>query len=520
MTQRNLSADLELDRARQMVKQGQTEQAKQLYGQIIARYPQNKKARKALKELQEKGKSQLSREDFERVMRLAGSGKLEAARADASQLLRAYPGQPALHNLLGVILQRQEQYEKAVVQFRQALEIQPDFTDALNNLGAACKQLGQMEQAEACYRHLVAATPQDADAWFNLGNVLRARRNFTDAVKAYQQSLQLKPFSADPYYNMGNTFIDLGEAEQAIECYQRAINIRKDFKQAQMRLGNAFASLGRPVPAAECYHEVLQAHPDEVEALLGLANAQLTLGSHLSAKESYARALELDPGNQQARHQLDSLQGRRTARAPEAYVRKVFDNYAAGFEQHLTGGLGYAAPANMRELAASLDMGDASGGRSIDLGCGTGLGGLAFQDLAGELIGVDLSSRMLREAEKKGVYRELIEGDIIKVLGAQEASFNLFLCFDTLVYIGDLAPLFKAVAKRAAPGSRFLCTTEHLQGDGDYKLQTSARYAHSQAYVAACAEQAGLKVLHFSETPLRKESGNWLSGGMYCLGPQ
>jgi len=516
MTQRSFSADQSLAQAKALANQGQVEAAKRLYGQILAQFPQHKKARKELRALQERADSRLSREDFERVMRLVSSGKLDAAESDASSLARKHPGQPALHNLLGVILTRRSKLTSAVEHFRKALALQPDFVDALNNLGAAYAKLGHAAEAERCYKSLLHASTRDPDTWYNLGNAQRNLKKFEDAAASYRQSLQLRPLSPEAHLNLGKTYLDLGDPQRAIGSFQDALGIKDSFLPARQQLASAYFNQGKVSRAGDCYKQILKVRPDDTQALLGLANCQRSLGVFTAAAETYSRVLELNPGSATARHHLDAIQHRRSDRAPEDYVRSVFNAYAPGFEQHLTGALGYNSPSILRALGDTLDMGTAIGGAAVDLGCGTGLAGVAFRDQADSLLGIDLSPGMLREADKKRVYDRLLEGDIVKTLHAQSDPFNLLLCCDTLVYIGKLEPLFAAVSDASAPGARFLFTTEHLD-QGDFELLQTGRYAHSQAYIEACAAKAGLELLHFEESQPRKEQGDWLNGGLYCL---
>ncbi|WP_116368361.1 tetratricopeptide repeat protein [Parahaliea mediterranea] len=516
MSQRSLSADQQMAEARSLASKGQVEAAKRIYHQILAQQPGNKKARKALKALQSQPGGPLTQDDFQRVTHLMGRGKLEAARAEASQLVRHHPEQPALHNLLGVIHTRMNRLEASVEDYRRALRLQPDFTDAINNLGATYNKLERYEDAARCYQTVLASNPRDPDCWYNLGNSQRGMKAHRDAVKSYQTSLKLRPLSAEAYHNLGNTYVDLGDAENAIACYESALGIREDFHAARRGLASTYFSQGRIGQAGTCYQRILKDLPNDVTSLRGLANVQANSGLHTAAAETFSRVLALSPGDINARHHLDALQRRRSERAPEAYVRSVFNAYAVGFEEHLGTTLGYAAPAKLRALYDELNPEGGKQSIGLDMGCGTGLVGAAFSDVVERFTGIDLAPQMLQEAEKKGVYHQLIEGDLLTTLPTLDAPANLILCADTLVYLGRLDKLFGTVAKAAAPGAQFLFTTEHLM-EGDYELLPSARYAHSREYVEDCAKGAGLALKHFEITPLRKERGEWLDGGFYCL---
>ena len=85
---------------------------------------------------------------------------------------------------------------------------------------------------------------------------------------------------------------------------------------------------------------------------------------------------------------------------------------------------------------------------ALDLGCGTGLAGVAFRDCVERLEGIDLSPGMVAEARAKGIYDALHVGEVVAHLkAATDRQFDLILAADVLVYVGDLAPLFLEVAR-------------------------------------------------------------------------
>ena len=88
--------------------------------------------------------------------------------------------------------------------------------------------------------------------------------------------------------------------------------------------------------------------------------------------------------------------------------------------------------------------------RILDLGCGTGLAGERFKDLAqgGRLDGVDISPRMIEQARKRHIYDELLVGNFETILAAPGPSYDLILSADAMVYLGRLGPTLAVVAHR------------------------------------------------------------------------
>ena len=98
--------------------------------------------------------------------------------------------------------------------------------------------------------------------------------------------------------------------------------------------------------------------------------------------------------------------------------------------------------------------------RVLDLGCGTGLAGAAFRSRAAYLSGVDLSPAMIEKARARDIYDALAVGDLETALAQEGPAFDLILAADTLVYLGDLAPVFGVIATHLSPDGYFLFTAE------------------------------------------------------------
>jgi predicted TPR repeat methyltransferase len=197
------------------------------------------------------------------------------------------------------------------------------------------------------------------------------------------------------------------------------------------------------------------------------------------------------------------------------YVTALFDQYAPKFEAALVDDLGYRGPALL--LAAVLGARAALGlppafARVIDLGCGTGLAARAFASVAGDIVGIDLSPRMIERARLTGLYAELDVAEIVEGLARRpDASADLILAADVMVYVHDMAPLLAEVVRVLAPGGLFAFTLESHAGEG-VVLGEGLRYAYSAAGARALIEGAGLMLERLEPASSRTESGAQVPG--------
>jgi predicted TPR repeat methyltransferase len=198
-----------------------------------------------------------------------------------------------------------------------------------------------------------------------------------------------------------------------------------------------------------------------------------------------------------------------------SYVKTLFDQYAPKFDAALLDDLGYRGPALLLAavLAACAEADRRPAfGRVIDLGCGTGLAARAFAGIAGDIIGIDLSPRMIERARATGLYAEVEVAEIVEGLARQpDASADLILAADVMVYVHDMAPLLAEVARVLAPGGLFAFTLESHPGEG-VVLGEGLRYAYGAASARMLIEAAGLTLERLEPASSRTESGAQVPG--------
>jgi predicted TPR repeat methyltransferase len=274
------------------------------------------------------------------------------------------------------------------------------------------------------------------------------------------------------------------------------------------------AARGDFAGAADILAQTVELVPGFATAWFALGSIRDRLGERDAAITAFDNARRLDPDDYHgARLQLARLGAGEGAPAmTRTYVRRLFDQYAARYDGALLEHLRYRAPALLRDAvervmnAAQRPLHFAA---MLDLGCGTGLAGVAFRPLVEQLVGVDLAPAMIAQASAKKIYDRLDTADIADALddeAARPAAYQLVAAADVFVYVNDLAPVAARVARVLAPDGLFAFTVETHAGDG-VKLLPTLRYAHSEAYVRTVLRKAGFGVTRIDRKPIRSEKG-------------
>jgi predicted TPR repeat methyltransferase len=481
-------------------------------------------------------------------------GRLEQARELYRRVLALEPRQfDALH-LSGVIERQRGNPARAADLIRAALEIDAGQARAHCNLGAALQDLGRTEAALQSLDTALRLDPRYALAWNNRGNTLRRLGRPSEALDSYERALALSPAYPEAWCHRAIVLNDLGRHPDAAASAGQALAARSGYADALQALGNALQALDRFAESVDAYDAALKSAAPARQAEIWCARgaALKKSGDLVRALDSYERALLLRPGYALAEHyranvlralgrREDAIAAYRRARelgadpagidfalaalgegdtpsaAPADYVKELFDQYAGHFDRHLVGVLAYRTPAL---LVSMLPAGpEAAFGPVLDLGCGTGLCAPLLRPLARRLAGVDLSEKMLEKAHATGLYDELACADILAWLDGRQAAWDLVLAADVLVYFGELATLFERVARALGPGGHFAFSVETLarEGGAGYAITASNRFAHTPAYVRACAAAAGMTVGEQRDAVLRQEHGSDVAGMLFLL---
>jgi predicted TPR repeat methyltransferase len=350
-------------------------------------------------------------------------------------------------------------------------------------------------------------------------------------------------FSATDPIAHAEELIARGEARAAAQQLRARLAAGRGGLLARLTLVKALLAAGELDDALAEAREASSLNPGLAAAALALGEALLAKGMLPTAIAELQRAQRLDPTLEQARlltakawleageaanalSVVESLEPsaardaliarahaiRAAPRSDPGYVRHLFDQFSADYDNRMLGQLDYAAPQILKDLADMVMPGQ-DGLRVLDLGCGTGLAGLLFKPRAARLDGIDLSPAMIEKARMRGIYDDLFLGDIETALNKE---YDLILAADTLVYLGDLRSLFAAIAAHLAPHGFFLFTTEAKDG-GDYELGPKRRWRHSESYLREAARDAGLKVAGLVSASPRTESHQPVPGFAVAL---
>lgn len=361
-------------------------------------------------------------------------------------------------------------------------------TGLIASLAHCAIDLGEPNRAAALIEPILQSGEANARSLLVLARALSLAGRHQEALDALNEASFLDGRSAD-------VLLALGAARLAAEDTARAI---ADFERVlRLATGESEAETGQ-----------------RAEAHFRLGETWALLDERARAARHFQAARAEDPADRRgAGIRLAELEAQPApARASAAYVRALFDGYAPRYDGHMVETLSYRGPELLLAAAQAADGFSASAPYdAIDLGCGTGLSGKAFAPFCRSLLGVDLSPRMCAAAEASGFYSGVMAGDIMAALSTAPGPYGLAIACDTLIYLGDLDPLFSAVERAISPNGWFAFSTEKSNGtsaeasERGFEIGPSRRFRHTESYIRGRAQAHRFDVISFETCVLRME---------------
>lgn len=364
------------------------------------------------------------------------------------------------------------------------------------------------DEAENYFKQALELNPYSVEARINLGNFAVNRQNWQEAEKLYKRALELDKNSFAAHAGYARMLHMSGRRSEALDEYREAVVLNPDSAEVSNNLGLILKDLQEYIEALGLFFNAFSKDKAKEEYQVNIVET-LTLLYYKNPEEAQKIAANWHtqaPDNSFAAHINAALNGEQSENN-QIYTEKLFNNFADNYELVLAQ-IGYRLPGRFREITGAVE------GTVVDLGCGSGLVGVAYKTDFSNLIGVDLSEKMLALAEEKNCYERLIKEDILTFAQREIKTLSpaLITAADVCCYIEDLEPLIKACTPFP-----FIFSIEAAAADvKKAKLLPTGRWQHNPVYIAEILARH-YTTLEQHQTVLRKENGEDVNGMIfYC----
>lgn len=153
-------------------------------------------------------------------------GNATPTRSALQELQELAPEIAALpHSTAGLFLAVQEKYQEAIVEFDEAIRINPKGASVFRNRGIAYEALGEHQRALQDFDEAIRLDTKLALAFVGRGNAYAGLRQHERALQEYGQAISLDPTISTSYYGRAIVYARLGQDAKAQKDAAKAVEL-------------------------------------------------------------------------------------------------------------------------------------------------------------------------------------------------------------------------------------------------------------------------------------------------------
>lgn len=226
------------------------------------------------------------KQQIQQATALFQAGRYEEAELLLLEIVKQTPLYANIYNMLGFIYSQQNSPDKAVELFRQALSINPGYTEARLNLAITLADMGSYSEAIREYGLAkegeqakaptlpTHAQARLANAHAELAKAYQELGLYPEAVQEYEKALALAPHFADFHCNLARCYMEAGDGDQARTALARALELNPAYADALIQLGLLHYQRRETSQAISAWEKALTSDPGNILAQIYLRMAR------------------------------------------------------------------------------------------------------------------------------------------------------------------------------------------------------------------------------------------------------
>jgi tetratricopeptide (TPR) repeat protein len=231
--------------------------------------------------------------------------KYSQAKTLASQVATQLPNDYYAQHILGLSLFGLNDFDTALVHFKKAVLIKPDFADGHFQLGLIYSRTPTtLPDAENAFKRALELGYANAEILRNLGSVDIKLAKYDDAVSHLKRSLELNPNYADAYFQLADALRRSGKIDEAAEAMRKFQSLNSSAQDKTQRDSQARALYEEGVKqideddlrgAYDTFEKAVETLPQLDAGYYRLAQIDYLRNNEAAALESIRRAIQLNP---------------------------------------------------------------------------------------------------------------------------------------------------------------------------------------------------------------------------------
>jgi tetratricopeptide (TPR) repeat protein len=203
-----------------------------------------------------------------------------------------------------------KQYTKAIQDYTQAIDLDPNYTFCYRIRGDAYYELKQYTKAIQDYTRSIDLNPYDTVAYYSRGSAYEELNEYTKAIQDCTKVIDFRPNWGYAYSKRGETHSGFKQYTKAIQDYTQAIDLDPKYATAYNNRAIAYLALKQYRKAIQDYTKALFLDPNRSDTYNMRGHTYENLKQYTKALQDYKKAIDLDPNNSSAYYNRGCTYGR------------------------------------------------------------------------------------------------------------------------------------------------------------------------------------------------------------------
>ncbi|MDI6734933.1 MAG: tetratricopeptide repeat protein [bacterium] len=206
---------------------------------------------------------------------------------------------------LGRAYQSKELFKEAVSSYQKAIALDKNYVEAYINLGVCYEKQNLLNKAQTALKKAIELDPVHPEAHFNLANTFYKKEELKDSINEYIKTLKIDPTHFQAYINLGSIYFkDLKDNKKAIDYFEQAKKIKPKDEISYIKLGELYFKEELFDKAISEYKKAINLNPKNATSLSQLGLLYLTIGRHKDALPIAEKLVNIIPTNPLAHYTL------------------------------------------------------------------------------------------------------------------------------------------------------------------------------------------------------------------------
>jgi tetratricopeptide (TPR) repeat protein len=172
-----------------------------------------------------------------------------------------------IYNNRGIAYDDKGDYDRAIQDFNEAIQLDPNDETAYYDRGYAYNKKGDYDRAIQDFNEAIHLNPNFEIAYYGRGNAYINKDDYVRAIQEFDDAIRLNPKDANAYNNRGVAYQRKGDYGHAIQDYNQAILLNSNYTVAYTSRGYAYFAQSNLTAAIADFLHTISAAPSSSGAV-------------------------------------------------------------------------------------------------------------------------------------------------------------------------------------------------------------------------------------------------------------